>query len=161
LASQVATREREGDPTDEGQRLIDHRRAEVISISEADAFFSDLHQKVEALEARDPPHPLSLKTAVATIKRFLVDDRHRIDLTDLVMAEVERVVSATSDEQMPVSGTVRLTEENIKARVAQYEAIASTLVALVSTGAYWGNSNNHGLWGECITRLWPRTDPVE
>ena len=65
---------------------------QLISISDADNFFTTLQEKVEALERFSQPHPLSVKTAVASTKKYLAEDRYRIRLHDLIDEEVTRVI---------------------------------------------------------------------
>ncbi len=74
-----------GEPGEKAQQLIQVRRANMISIQSADTFFRELAEKVSALDEYSQPHPLSAKLAVASLKKYLVDDRYRIRLHDLVM----------------------------------------------------------------------------
>ena len=85
---------------DEAQRLIDHLKAETIQISGADSFFRNLSESVKAIEDTAQPHPLSAQVAEATVKRYVVDDRYRILLTDLVMREVTRVHDAIAGRSL-------------------------------------------------------------
>ena len=87
-----------GEIEDEARRLIEHRGAESIPITDADEFFSTTQQHVESLQEFARPHPLSTEAAVASLKRYLSESRHRIRLSDLVEGVVERVVLATSGE---------------------------------------------------------------
>lgn len=82
-----------GEVEEEARRLIEHRAAESVSIKGADEFFSTVQQHVESLQEFAQPHPLSTETAVASLKRYLAERRHRIRLSDLV----DRVVETTSD----------------------------------------------------------------
>ena len=88
-----------GEIDDEARRLIEHRGAESIPITDADDFFSTTQQHVESLQEFARPHPLSTEAAVASLKRYLSESRHRIRLSDLVEGVVERVVLATSGEE--------------------------------------------------------------
>ncbi len=142
-----------GSTSDGARRLIDHRAAETITIVDADGFFQDLHQKIVALTSFDPPHPLSAKTAVATMKRLLVDDRHRIELHDLVTTEVQRVIEAISDVNMPVSGTIPVNSAEVTKRVRKYDSLVTILCDLLITGCYWGDSTHHELWIDTLQRL--------
>jgi hypothetical protein len=143
---------------DAATRLVEHRRGEVIGISDADRFFDELHQKIASLASLDPPHPLSTKTAVATVKRLLSDERHRIDLNDLVMNEVERVMAATSDQQMPLSGSFGDVPQEIRRRLRQYEALTAVLLSLFATGGQWGGATQGGLWRTALERLANRSE---
>jgi hypothetical protein len=99
---------------DSAARLVKQRAAEIITGLDADALFSGLQQKVDALAAFNRPHPLSVATAVATTKRFLSNPLYRIELHDLLNSEVEAVVEATSDERMLCSGTVAWNEDEVR-----------------------------------------------
>lgn len=142
-----------GTPSDAAKRLIAHRAADTIPILGADEFLQGLHEKVLSLASFDPPHPLSAKTAVATMKRYLADDRHRIELHDLVAGEVEKVMAATSDEKMPVSGAIPATVENVQRRLAEYESTSSVLLSLLAAGCFWGGPQHGVLWRAVLERL--------
>jgi SIR2-like domain len=113
-----------GKASDTAGRVIAQRAAERILTSGADEFFEQLRENLLSISSFDPPHPLSAKTAVATMKRYLVDERHRIDLHDLVSGEVERVMAATSNEKMPVSGGNDIATE-ARRRLGQFDASAA------------------------------------
>jgi hypothetical protein len=63
----------------------------TVEISTADAFFSELEEKVTSLVELEARHPVSAKLAAATLKRYLPDQRQDIRLFDLVNDEVKRV----------------------------------------------------------------------
>ena len=110
-----------GEPDTRAQDLIRHRRGIAIAIGGTDDFFPSLAEKVEALEEFNHPHPLSVATAVATVKKYLVQPSHRIRLHDLVADEIERVQHWVLDDQAfedaPVSG------EAILDRLVRYETV--------------------------------------
>ena len=60
-----------GQPSDQGQRLIEHRQAQVIFIDSADAFLGNVWQIVQSIDEYSKPHPLSTEAAVASLKRSL------------------------------------------------------------------------------------------
>jgi hypothetical protein len=140
-----------GAPSDAAQRLIHHRSAEVVKTSGADEFFGSLHDKVQALVSFDPGHPLSSRSAVATTKRLLSDEKFRIELHDLVRTEREKVVLSISDTRMPLS--MNLTREVAQKRLKEYEAATAILRDIFVTGCYWGTSNQSALWVAAIERL--------
>ena len=51
-----------GEPTDEAQRLIKHRRAEIISIDNANKSFTDIVEKVESLSEQERSSPIIHRT---------------------------------------------------------------------------------------------------
>src|SRR5260370_15608905 len=132
------------------KQLITLRSGESIKIRDADTFFSDLAEKVVALEEINRPHPLSAKMAEATVKRYLVDDRYRIRLHDLVMDELNLLDRELSDTHFPVG--VQFTSDELWRRVQRYEALSEILLAIIITGSYWDEKSQQ-LWAKCIERL--------
>jgi hypothetical protein len=138
-----------GRVVEEAQGLISHRRAELIEIEGADSFFQDLAEKVRALEHISLRHPLSKATAVATLKRYLPEDRHKIRAHDLVMDEGNRLQAELNETRFPLDGT-NVTIDDIANRMREYLALSETLLALVINGCYWGEQRHEGLWMKCI-----------
>lgn len=141
-----------GEPGESAKRLTQLRRAEIVQIKDADAFFQDLTEKVSALEEIARPHPLSAPVATATLKRFLVDDRHRIRLHDLVIGETEKLQSGLNDEYFDFQG-LEFSAAELTNRVHRYEALVEILQALIATGCYWGERPNEILWAKSLERL--------
>ena len=126
------------EPGDEAKRLIDHRKAQVIPIKDADAFFQTIQEHVESIEESSRPHPLPTKAAVASLKRYLSSpEEHRIRFADLIDTTVEQVLRATSGEAFKVEGAQHLTRELVTARLPAYESACSTLLAMASIGGFW------------------------
>jgi len=141
-----------GEPIQAARALVELRRAVTISIDDADSFFVELEGKVAALDELSKPHPLSAKLAVAALKRYLADPRHRIRLFDLINNEVARVGRETSDEAFPVSGDWP-TAELVQGRLDRYEAICGPLMGMLSVGSYWGEADHRPLWTSVLDRL--------
>ena len=141
-----------GEVDDQARRLIEHRAAESIPIKDADEFFSTVQQHVESLQEFARPHPLSTAAAVASLKRYLPESRHRIRLSDLVDGVVEQVVHATSGEAFALEGTTPETA-TVTARVRRYEAACSTLLALGPVAGFWAETDHVALWQRALSRL--------
>jgi len=137
---------------DRAQKLITMRRAEVINIQDADSFFQELAEKVSAMDEISRPHPLSPKVAVASLKKYLVDDRYRISLHDLVMRETERIYMELADQNFPLVG-VALSKEVLLKRLQRYEALTEILIAMIVTGCYWGEKSHEYLWVKSLERI--------
>ena len=141
-----------GKPSDEAQRLIENRCAEVIPIEDADSFFQEVQRKVEAIEEFRKPHPLSTEAAVASLKRFLTEPKYRIQLADLVDDEVERVVGQTSGADFDAHNPYP-TKETVTARIRAYEAACSTLTAMATVGGRWAEEEHFDIWQRALQRL--------
>ncbi len=141
-----------GAPTGAAQKLIQQRRATVIPISNADRFFRDLAEKCSSLEELARPHPLSVKSAVTTLKRYLADDQHRIRLRDFVTQEVERVYTALASPAVGSASTTFSAEE-FNRRVAAMEAHTEISRHLFVTGCYWGEPAHQRIWVDSLQRF--------
>jgi hypothetical protein len=139
-----------GEVGEVAKQLITLRSGESIKIRDADTFFADLAEKVFALEEINRPHPLSAKMAEATVKKYLVDDRYRIRLHDLVMDELNLLDGELSDTHFPVG--VPFTSNELWRRVQRYEALSEMLLAIIITGCYWDEKSQQ-LWAKCLERL--------
>lgn len=140
------------EPGIQANKLISLRRAEIVKINTADEFFLDLSEKVQSLEELSRPHPISIQAAVASVKRYLVDDRHKILLRDLVSSETEKVVANISDERRwPVNLNFDPTE--LVRRVERYKVVNETLISFMITGCHWGEKSQTYLWKDCIQQI--------
>ena len=141
-----------GQIKDEAQRLINHRRAQVIDIEDADKFFGTVQEKVASIEQFSQPHPLSTESAVASLKRYLPEPRYRIQLSDLIDGSVERVVESVSTPLFDVDSPDPDTE-TVTARVRAYEAACSTLLAMAATGGRWAEEAHYDTWRRTLERM--------
>ena len=141
-----------GQIKDEAQCLINHRRAQVIDIEDADKFFGTVQEKVASIEQFSQPHPLSTESAVASLKRYLPEPRYRIQLSDLIDGSVERVVESVSTPLFDVDSPDPDTE-TVTARVRAYEAACSTLLAMAATGGRWAEEAHYDTWRRTLERM--------
>ena len=142
-----------GEPGDAAFRLIQHRQAETIGIADADGFFSELSRLIEALEQFSRPHPLSTEAAVASLKSYLAESKHRIRLADLVSNEVEKIAEATAGPNFALQGGQAPDTNALTARVRAYEAACETLLAMAVVGGHWGEDWNYPAWLNALGRL--------
>lgn len=141
--------------TETAQRLISQEPCEIITIEDADSFFVDLKEKVDALERIARPHPLSKRMAVASLKRCLQDPNRIIEVHELISAETERVCSEIGEDRFPFQrkGTKDELRGQLQERMERYEAITETLCALLATGCYWGDKKHERIWVDCLNRV--------
>lgn len=142
-----------GEPGTHAKDLIQHRKAQTIPIQGADHFFSSLGELVKSLDTYSRPHPLSTDAAVASLKRYLSEDRFRIQLADLVHEEVERVVAETRGPRFPLHTSPGPNGETLTPRVRGIESACTTLVALAVAGGEWSEEQHFPVWERAATRL--------
>ena len=144
-----------GDPGDAAQRLIDHRKAQLVPINGADAFFEAVREHVEAIDEFSRPHPLSTEAAVASLKRYMSENRYRIQLMDLVDAEVGRVTDMLTGPAFAAQGGAQPDGQSVTARVRGYESACSTLMAMANVGGFWAEQEHYAVWRRALVSLFP------
>jgi hypothetical protein len=132
-----------------GQELAKRRGAEIVRISDADTFFSDLKEKVEALAEFERPHPLSAKLAAVQTKKYLSEAKYWIPLEDLLRNETDKVIAETN--KLPVQGETTI--EILRGRVSQLESLTELLASVAAALAYYGDDEHLKLLRTCLVRL--------
>lgn len=143
-----------GEAKEKLDKLIKLREAKIIPIQDADTFFLKLAENVMALDTVNRPHPLSAKLAVASLKKYLVDDKHRIYLHDFVMQEVEKLYSELSDENFPVKVRENpFSPDELNHRLQRYESLTEIVLSMMINGCYWGGKSQENIWMKCLERI--------
>ncbi len=137
-----------GNVTEYGMDLIRRRAAVEVPIQGADEFFSSLEEKVTSITEYRKPHPVNLQTAVATLKRYLSEDKYQIKLYDFINEEVERVLEATATMETPLNN-----KESITKQIRKYEEITKVLQHLFAVGCYWGDVKHIPIWTKALKKL--------
>jgi len=141
-----------GELTSEAKDVVEHRRAEVIPIEAADEFFPKLVQQVETVREMDRPHPLSTETAVAAVKRYVAEPRHRVRLHDLIHEETERTYAElTSNRFGPHAHEA--TEDGVRQRIIEYDACTDRLMRIAAALAFHDAGGNAVLLTRIMERL--------
>jgi hypothetical protein len=140
------------EPKEKAKRLIALRRGSFIPIDNADKFFRELSERVTAIETYRKPHPLSLEISIARLKKYLVDDRYRIELYDLINDEREKLYQNLSAEYYTVNPVKPPTLDDFADRIKNYEEATKTLLALMIHGCYWSKAASKALWVGCVER---------
>jgi hypothetical protein len=126
-----------GDVTSNAEELIKHRRANVISIGDADTFFTTLKERVDILEQSRRQNPLSIELLVSGAKRYLAKPEYRIQLYELVEHEADRVLEQL--RAATLAPPAQWKPEEFGARVRTYEAITEALASMAGVLGRWGD----------------------
>lgn len=137
---------------DRAERLVKSRAGVLLTIKDADTFFTDLSEKVTSLEEMQRPHPLSVAAAAATVKRLLADPKHIIRLHDLVREETER---ACASLQVTFSALLGAGDqkEKFQRAVSEFSLRLKSLRVVCMYGAYWGKPEHQSIFPPAIQRL--------
>jgi hypothetical protein len=138
--------------SEKGRRLVDHRRATVVKITDANHLFESVREKVQALEDMAAPHPLSAKMAAASVKRFIVEPSSKIRLHDLIHEETEKLFKEICSPMF--GGDTQLEPKGaLQSRADKYRTLCDTLLHILVTGCYWGSSEHSRYWMRALQRI--------
>lgn len=141
-----------GVPGNAAQDLIQRKAAHVVPIDGADAFFSKLAEMVDVLESLSKPHPLSTVAAVATLKKYLSEEKFRIQLDELVSEETNRLQVAIEGPTFN-NPTISVDGPMLGERVHRYEANSKTLVEMATVAGYWSRESQLKPWLKTVAQL--------
>lgn len=147
-----------GDLGTGAQELVNHRRARVISIIDADRFFQALQQRVETLQQNHRQNPLSIELLVNSAKRFLAKPEYRIQLDELLTQETERVVARLDSSEFALPH--KLDRVVFNAVVRQYEAATEALASMAGVLGRWGDGSELPLVFDVVCSLYAHAETV-
>ncbi|MBI5723750.1 MAG: SIR2 family protein [Planctomycetes bacterium] len=139
-----------GELNETAKELANFRKAEVLTIQDADTFFKQLAEKIDALSEIDRPHPLSAKVAVSQAKKYLSEPKYKIQLHDILNQEVERILSEMTPNNCSL---VEINEKEIQKRFEFIESLSEIAISIMAIGCYWGNKDHYPIWIKAINRL--------
>lgn len=130
-----------GEPAEEARRLAESLGGVVVRSEDADRFFGALEEKVLALESLQEGDPLTPAMAVATVKRYLEEDRYRIRLRDFLVEQASGLRGTLfSRDDFPVDQGVAADEElpgQVQRRLKSHDVLCGSALGVLVTGAYW------------------------
>lgn len=138
-----------GKPTAELEELCKFRQGNLLGINDADTFFTELMDNIDALTRFQGDHPLTLELAIAKIKKFVVREEFQIQLHDMIISATDDIISAFDKHPFPTTPT----EETFKTELEFIFNNLYPLNRLISTGIYWGKDYHHKLWLKVIKKF--------
>lgn len=135
-----------------GKELCDHRKGVQIRIADADKFFSGLADQVQTISETQRKNPAEIAFLISRAKRYLAKPEFRIQLSDLIDGEVQKIIDRLNDKDMDPDGNV--TPELFKKRVDVYESTGEGLVEVCGLIGVWGDSSHQKLATDVIRNLW-------
>lgn len=94
----------------------------------------------------DPPAALA-----SSVKKFLVESRHRIDLDDLATSEMRKLLNEVAHVRFSVQAEANAS--NFAERLVRYEAITERLCMLTGVIAHWGDESHEAVLQKLVSRL--------
>ena len=137
--------------TASAQDLVDHRRARVVPIVDADTFFRGLRDRIETLAQSLEKNPISTELLVNTTKRYLTSRDYRIRLDELVEQETEHLVGhIDSTEFAPDRPWDQMV---FRKRVQNYESLSEPLARMIGVLGRWGGDSEMPLVLDVVRSL--------
>lgn len=135
---------------DAAQRIVAHRRAQILSIPDADSFFGNLDNQVQTLARTHRRNPDNVDLLVATTKRLAADRDRRIDLNDLLESEIRRCLHTLHTSMPEVEETITGAEQLIAFQESSVEPLARMLGVL----GRWGDGTAHDSAVNGLLTVW-------
>ena len=142
-----------GSPSQCAANVITVRSARTVTGDDADRLFDTLRHQVLALEEYNARRHKSEELAIATLKRYLAEDRFRIQLADLIKRETDEPTSRLNAQ--PLIGITRGPEygPQIAERILSAEREVGRLMKLFAIGGYWSRSDSISIWSQAIASV--------
>jgi hypothetical protein len=147
-----------GAPGSGAQQLIDHRRARIIPVTDADSFFRALQQRVETLEQSRRENPLGIELLVNSAKRFLSKPEYRIQLDELFSQEADRVLAKLDSPELAVPSN--WDQATFRAYVKRYESAVEALASMGGAVGRWGDDSELSIVLDIIRTLYAHAEKV-
>lgn len=140
-----------GRPSGRGEELVAHRRAIIVSGSDADTFFDGLNLKLETIQQSRQPNPLGIELTLAMAKRFIAKPEHRIQLEELVANQTHQALahfapifeSREDRRSQPLNGWV-----------LTFETAIEPLARLCTVLGRWGDASELNMVPDAIKGLY-------
>lgn len=142
FSSYWATR---GDLGAAASALAKDRAMTPVAIDGADAFFTSLTDKIASLAEFARPHPLSTQAAVASLKRYITEDRHRIRLHDLILDTARDAKRRWTEAGVSVSAP-EPNDDTIRLRIETYDNAMEVINALDAELGRWARPEHFDLF---------------
>jgi hypothetical protein len=132
------------------QNLAEYRQGSSIEIQGADSFFSNIHERISALEKLDNNHPLNADIAVQRLKKYVVKEENKILLHDLIKQETE---SAFHKIQSIDDPNIYPNSELLLPLIDKYQSSISILLPLCINGVYWCSEEQESLFSSILRKI--------
>ena len=143
-----------GRPGMHAAELIKHRDGRLVSIADANGFFTGIRDRIETLGRTHRRNPQSVVLLVNSAKRYLEKPEYRIRLDELLDSEACSLLKKLEGAALPPHGS--WSPEEFRRRVNVYEAATEPLARTVGALGRWGDDSEFGTTVNVIRSLCSR-----
>lgn len=119
--------------------LIAIRKGQLVKIVDADSFFTEYAENVDALIKGNDQHPLTKQVVLQRLKKYLVKEEHKILLHDLFNDIVEDYIKKIQLVDRSAVPTIELLREVRN----QYAKVSDLLLVTLINTSYWSKPYHH------------------
>jgi SIR2-like protein len=131
--------------------LANHRAARLVSIEDADRFFSRLRERITSLSQSQQKDPSSIELLISTTKRYVGKQEHQIQLHDLLEQETTKLLELSNSDSFSPSAAWNI--DNFGLRLRQYESMAEPLARVAGVLGRWGDRAEFSLILDIVRSL--------
>jgi hypothetical protein len=107
--------------------------------------------EVNKIKRDQPPTLRTSLSPIEKLQEYLVDDRYRIALYQLIVDQREALVAQLSEDEFPLKGRAPIDE--VRARMQKYESLIIPALDFFITGCRWSTPGQISHWAEFIERV--------
>lgn len=123
--------------------IATNRRAQIVKIKDADSFFHELYEKIDAMSQLSIIHPLSKQIAESKTKKYISSPLFRIKLHDMVLREANSVYNWIVESGDLLIGD---RQKKLEGKLDQYNNKCEILKTIYRVGCYWGDKEHANIW---------------
>ncbi len=135
---------------EELNEIAQYRKGVTLKIDNANSFFSELLDKITALENYNVNHPLSSDIAIARLKKYIVKDEGKILLHDLIVTQLEDSFEKINAK---IDSGLYPNKENLYPFLGYFEKNLDILIALIINGVFWSRQEHEYLFKNILSRF--------
>jgi hypothetical protein len=140
--------------------LINHRRARIVPITDANSFFKEIRELVETLSQTRQRDPLSTELLIGSTKRYLGKAEHRIQLGELFSSETQRLMQALKGEGFS-PGAPPWNIDSHRLRIKQLESVTEPLARMAGVLGRWGDDSELSIVNDIVRTVFQHAETPE
>lgn len=129
-----------GRADDDLKNLNSFRKGQLVKIDDADSFFTEVVEGIEALENNNK-HPLTNQIVLQRLKKYIVKEEYIISLHDLLHDVTDELLSRLAAINLNIDPNL----ESMKEIKNQYLSQLDTMIIVLANGNYWAKPNQYNV----------------
>jgi len=134
---------------DEALALCTARNAITVKASDANEFFVEIQERIEALEKIDERnHPLSPQVAATRMKKIISQRRSDVEAWEMLLDETRNVEKEVSSPKFAIDESYN--DDSLAVKLGQLDSSCQALIRLASLHAYWADDSTDSFTGKIV-----------